>query len=80
MTVISTNTTQSLVDLFKMAKKAIKNNKLDEARDILDFGIIILASKRDESSTDEDIVEGTKRGLWYERFWGMLEKHDLLLS
>lgn len=68
----------SLVSLFKIARKQIKEKKMQEAKISFESGIILLSNMRNPESKDEDILEGTKRALWYERFWSGLENNNLM--
>jgi hypothetical protein len=70
-----------LTPLFEGAKKCIKDNRPNEARDLCDMGIAHLANLRIYEDIDlEDDFEGIKVGTWLKRFWNFLENHDLLLD
>ena len=65
---------------FYKAKELIKEGKRDEARDILDACIAIVAEvKYTNNKTEEDELEGVRIGVWLKRFWNTLENNDLLL-
>lgn len=70
-----------LTQIFKQAKKAISNNQLDHARDLLDSGIITIANYYlIDKKTPQDIVEKTTLDIWMERFWYQLELNNLILD
>jgi hypothetical protein len=67
-------------DHYLYAKQLLAEGKRDEARDVLDFGIVKIAQAKREGKTDSDLLEGTRIGLLLERFWYTLENNDLLLD
>lgn len=72
------NKKYSLEDLYSKARKQIKERNMEGAQITLESGIILLANMMTPEAKDEDILEGTKRALWYERFWGTLEKNGMM--
>jgi len=65
---------------FYKAKELIKEGNKDEARDILDACIAIVAEvKYTNDKSEKDELEGVAIGVWLKRFWNMLENNNLLL-
>ena len=61
---------------------AVKENRMDDARDYFDMGIAMVAAHSMELNEfgDESIIEGKTRKLWLMRFWKVgLENNNLLL-
>ncbi len=70
-----------LKELFKQAKQSFKQGNTDEARDLIDFGIMRIAqSKELDGLKDDDAIEGVKVDLWLTRFWVFLENNELILE
>jgi hypothetical protein len=70
-----------LKELFKQAKQSLKQGDTDEARDLIDFGIMRIAqSKELDALKDDDAIEGVKVDLWLTRFWVFLENNELILE
>ena len=67
---IKTNQPQiGLKELFKLAKQNLKQGNLDEARDLIDFGILRIAQFKElDNLKDDDSIEGVKVDLWLTRF------------
>tara|TARA_B100001559_G_scaffold320229_1_gene331768 strand:- start:486 stop:740 length:255 start_codon:yes stop_codon:yes gene_type:complete len=62
---------------------AVKEGRMDDARDMFDMGIAMVAtySMEKDSFGDETIIEGKTRKLWLMRFWKVgLENNNLLLG
>jgi len=51
------------------ARRLIKENKLEEAEQALDLGIVYMAQAQQNGARDKDLIEGVKREVWLERFW-----------
>ena len=69
-----------LTATFSKAKSLIQSNKMDEARDMCDLGLVKIAQHRlMDGYGVEDKVERVKIGVWLERFWFLLENNNLLL-
>jgi hypothetical protein len=65
---------------FYKAKELLKEGNRNEARDILDACIAIVAEvKYTNGKGEEDELEGVTIGVWLKRFWNMLENNGLLL-
>jgi len=61
---------------------AVKEGRMNDARDYFDMGIAMVAcfSDLEEDYSDDLMIEGKRRGLWLMRFWVALEKNGLLLG
>jgi len=57
------------------ARRLIKENKLEEAEQALDLGIVYMAQAQQNGARDKDLIEGVKREVWLERFWVSIEKY-----
>lgn len=57
------------------ARQLLKENKLEEAEQALDLGIVYMAQAQQNGVRDKDLIEGVKREVWLERFWVSLEKY-----
>ena len=79
---IKTNQPQiGLKELFKQAKQNLKQGNLDEARDLIDFGILRIAQFKElDDLKDDDSIEGVKVDLWLTQFWVFLENNELILE
>jgi hypothetical protein len=79
---IKTNQPQiGLKELFKQAKQNLKQGNLDDARDLIDFGILRIAQFKElDDLKDDDSIEGVKVDLWLTRFWVFLENNELILE
>jgi hypothetical protein len=79
---IKTNQPQiGLKELFKLAKQNLKQGNLDEARDLIDFGILRIAQFKElDNLKDDGSIEGVKVDLWLTRFWVFLENNELILE
>jgi|APFre7841882793_1041355.scaffolds.fasta_scaffold106091_1 hypothetical protein len=79
---IKTNQPQiGLKELFKQAKQNLKQGNLDDARDLIDFGILRIAQFKElDDLKDDDLIEGVKVDLWLTRFWVFLETNELILE
>lgn len=67
--------TGPLTKIWDDARDLIKEGKIDDAGELLDKGILHLASYTFRGISDEELLEGVKKGVWYERFWNSIEKH-----
>ena len=80
---IDTNVTNyPVTKAWEKGKLAVKENRMDDARDYFDMGIAMVAAYSIETSEfgDETIIEGKTRKLWLMRFWKVgLENNNLLL-
>ena len=68
---------------WEKGQKAVKEGKMDDARDYFDMGIAMVACYSDETNqyADETIIESKTRKLWLMRFWKVgLENNNLLLG
>jgi hypothetical protein len=66
---------------WRKANSLLKTNKLDEARDALDYCLILLSQVvLERNLKDTDKLGGVKMLVWYERVWVNLEKYGLLLN
>ena len=68
-----------LTTIYNDARTLVDSNKMDEARDMCDLGIVKVAQHRLEGAQVEDKLERVKIGVWLERFWFLLENNNLLL-
>ena len=61
---------------------AVKEGRMNDARDMFDSGIAMTAAYSDlvEDYSDDLVIENKRRGLWLMRFWVALEKNNLLLG
>lgn len=76
---IKTKTTIS--DCYAQAREALAQGNLDKARDMADYGIVKAAEAQDELGMGiNDELDGTRIGLWLERFWYFLENNNLMLD
>ena len=66
--------------IYAQAREVLKEGRVDEARDLADFGIVMAAQAQEEGLTMDDEIEGVRIGLWLERFWYFLENNNLLLA
>jgi hypothetical protein len=57
------------------ARKCISENRLKEAEQVLDKGILMLAQLTLEGAADKQLVEKVKMEVWKERFWIATENH-----
>ena len=57
------------------ARQLIKENRLEEAEQKLDRGILMAAQVTLEGMGDKDMFEGVKMEKWKERFWIATENH-----
>jgi hypothetical protein len=68
-------------DCYFNCREFLKNGDKEKARDKADEGIVWLASLvSSKNLKDNDIIEGVKVSLWYDRFWLFLELNGLLLD
>lgn len=68
-----------LTTIYSKARTLVDSNKMDEARDMCDWGIVKVAQHRLDGAQVEDKIERVKIGVWLERFWFLLENNNLLL-
>ena len=68
-----------LTTVYNEARTLVDSNKMDEARDMCDLGIVQVAQHRLDGAQVEDKIERVKIGVWLERFWFLLENNNLLL-
>ena len=71
---------KTINDYYLYAKQLLAEGKRDEARDVLDFGIVKIAEAKMEGKTDNDLLDGVRIGLLLERYWYTLENNNLLLG
>ena len=65
---------------FYKAKELIKEGDRDEARDVLDACLAIVANEKHiNGKAEEEELERVRIGVWLKRFWNTLENNDLLL-
>lgn len=70
----------SVSKIYDKAKKALKEDNKDLARDLCDLGILLVAQHRQSNQLSvDDTIDNVKIGLWLERFWYTLENNNLLL-
>lgn len=70
----------SVSKTYDKAKKALKEDNKDLARDLCDLGILLVAQHRQSNQLGvDDTIDNVKIGLWLERFWYTLENNNLLL-
>ena len=67
-------------DCYDQARAALAAGKHDEARDMADYGIVKCAEARGEGMGVDDLLDGTRVGLWLERFCYFLENNNLMLD
>ena len=67
-------------DCYDQARTALAEGNRDKARDMADYGIVKVAEARDEGMGVDDLIDGTRIGLWLERFWYFLENNNLMLD
>ena len=66
--------------VYAQAREVLKEGRVDEARDLADYGIVMATEAQEEGLTMDDEIEGVRIGLWLERFWYFLENNNLLLA
>lgn len=64
-----------LTNLWLECRQLIKENRLPEAEQKLDRGILFLAHSSSEGLGDKDMIEGVKKETWHERFWITMENY-----
>ena len=77
------NTEFPITKAWKNGQLAVKEGRMDEARDWFDSGIAMVATYSMENNEfrDESIIENKTRKLWLMRFWKVgLENNNLLLG
>lgn len=57
------------------ARKCISENRLEEAEQVLDKGILMLSHLTRSGHGDKQLVEKVKMEVWKERFWITSEKY-----
>ena len=57
------------------SRQLINENKLDEAEQKLDKGILMLTHATLDGLGDKDILENVKMETWKERFWIAIQNH-----
>ena len=66
---------------WRKASDLLKLKQWDEARDALDYCLVLLSQVvLERRLKDTDKLGGIKMLVWYERVWVNLEKYNLLLS
>ena len=83
MKVDTTVTDFPITKAWNKGKLALKEDRMDDARDCFDQGLAMISaySQLMGDSSDELIVEGKTRKLWLMRFWKVgLENNGLLLG
>ena len=80
---IDTNVTNyPVTKAWEKGKLAVKENRMNDARNYFDMGIAMVATYSMEKNDcgDDLIIEGKTRRLWLTRFWKVgLENNNLLL-
>ena len=66
--------------VYAQAREVLKEGRVDEARDLADYGIVMAAEAQEEGLGMDDELEGVRIGLWLERFWYFLENNNLMLA
>ena len=66
--------------VYAQAREVLKQGRVDEARDLADYGIVMAAEAQEEGLGMDDELEGVRIGLWLERFWYFLENNNLMLA
>jgi hypothetical protein len=77
------NTEFPITKAWKKGQLAVKEGRMDEARDWFDSGIAMVATYSMEKNefADDSIIENKTRKLWLMRFWKVgLENNNLLLG
>ena len=64
-----------LTNLWLECRQLIKENRLDEAEQKLDRGILYLSHSTLKGLGDKDLIEGVKKEVWHERFWIAVQNH-----
>ena len=64
-----------LTKTWNEARKFLKEEKLEQAQDALDTGIMYLSHYSLKGIGDKELIEGVKKEVWYERFWISLENN-----
>jgi hypothetical protein len=82
MKVDTTVTNFPITKTWEKGKLALKEDRLDDARDCFDQGLAMISaySQIMGDNSDELVVEGKARSLWLMRLWVALEKNNLLLG
>lgn len=76
-------TNNPISKVWQMGKQAVKEGRMNDARDCFDMGIVMVATYSDlhDDYSDELEIEGKTRKLWLMRFWKVgLENNNLLLA
>ena len=64
---------------WRKASDLLKSKQMDDARDTLDYCLILLSQVvLERKLRDTDKLGGVKMLVWYERIWVALEKNNLL--
>ena len=64
-----------ITKLWLEARQLIKENKLEEAEEVLDKGIFLLSYYTLQGSSDKDLLEKVKMETWKERFWVAIQNN-----
>jgi len=70
--------TNVLTPMWLRVQSLIKENKMDEADDVLMALIFKVADYTMSGHNDDYKIEGVKKGVWYERAWTAIEVNGLL--
>jgi hypothetical protein len=72
---------QPITKTWELGLQAVKEKRMDDARNCFDFGIAMVAHHSlEQNLRDKDLIESVKREVWLMRFWKLgLEKNNLLL-
>ena len=70
--------TNVLTPMWLRVQSLIKENKMDEADDVLMALIFKVADYTMSGHNDDYKIEGVKKGIWYERAWTAIEVNGLL--
>ena len=66
---------------WRKASDLLKSKQMDDARDTLDYCLILLSQVvLERKLRDTDKLGGVKMLVWYDRIWVALEKNNLLLA
>lgn len=67
-----------LQDTFSEVKSCIDEKNFERALDLSDMGMVYILKHKDNGVKEDDKIEGVTLELWRERFFGILERNNLL--
>ena len=70
---------KTISEYYNHARKLLSEGKRDEARDAIDFALVLAAQITQDHPSDDYLVDRVRMGLWKERLWYFLENNDLML-